>query len=116
MCIEGAAELSELYKATQAKIVKDAMVEAFKGTPESNPAMYKQMSFLEHIDKLKPDTRVAIIYADHDTTVPGALSQQIAAQISNHRIPTKLIEVHGGHTPPGEDSWRQAFHFLLTGK
>ncbi len=112
--VESAGDLASLYKETKVAQVQDAMVQAFKGTPEQNPQAYAFKSVLSNLDKFPTNVHVAIISAKQDNIVPPDLQKQTLDALNARHIPVKLIEVDGGHGCPPGDIYVEGYKFAAS--
>lgn len=112
--VESAGDLLSLYKETGHPALQPAMIRAFGGTPEQIPQIYKQKSFLNNIDSLSKQVRVAVVSAKQDDIVPPNLQKKIVDELNSHQVPVKLIEIDGGHGAPPAEIYTEGLNFALS--
>lgn len=108
-------ELSQLFKDTIKDEIRQALMLAFNGTPETVPETYRKHSLLANLSQLDPKIRVAIISATDDKVVPTRQQQDIVTRLQQAGFQSKIIPVEGGHETPPTDTFIEGFNFV-TGK
>jgi dienelactone hydrolase len=113
--VESAGDLVSLYNESEHPQVKSAMIEAFGGTPEQKPDVYKSKSFLSDLSLLPSSVDVAVVSARQDNIVPPDLQKKIVSELEARQIRTKLIEIDGGHGCPPAEIYLQGLDFVTSG-
>jgi acetyl esterase/lipase len=112
--VEGAGDMAALYHQSSRQSVREAMINAFGGTPEQVARVYAEKSFLSHVGALPPKVKVAVISATHDTIVPPRFQKDIVKALEENNVSTRLIEINDGHTTPPTDIYLKGLDFALS--
>ncbi|HEY9714011.1 MAG TPA: alpha/beta fold hydrolase [Chroococcales cyanobacterium] len=112
---ESTGDLAKLFQTTKLPGVQVAMVNAFGGMPDQLPQIYQNKSFIPNIDKLPSGTRIALISAKKDTTVPTQLQHDLIDAMNEHHVANKLIEVDQPHGNPPVEVFMDGLDFVLAG-
>jgi len=114
--VESAGDLSDLFRESHHPMIKPALITAFGGTPDQVPNSYKKKSFLDNLDQLPKNIRVAVVSARGDDIVPPQLQKKVVAALDNLHVPVRLIEIDGRHGAPAATVYMEALDFAKPGK
>ncbi len=106
--VESSGDLTALYH--ESKVLQSAMTEAFGGTPEQVPAVYRAKSFLTNISRLPKRVRVSLISATRDDIIPTHFQQELLRALRDNGIVTNMTEVNAHHQIQEADLYLQAFN------
>lgn len=110
---EGAGDLTQLYKETDAKSIPNALTNAFGGTPDTVPLYYLKHSFLHNLDKVNGNMRFAIISATKDVIVPPRFQKDVISMLEKRNFVTRLLEVDEGHGTAPANLYAQGLDFVM---
>lgn len=116
VCVEGAGDLKELFYSTSTDALRPAMMIAYGGSPKEIPHVYKEKSFLSHLDKLNSTSRIYVISARQDKVVPPEFQRQICQELSKRSISNQLQELDQSHEAPAADEYLKGLEYVLMGK
>ncbi|HEY9677355.1 MAG TPA: alpha/beta hydrolase fold domain-containing protein [Drouetiella sp.] len=111
--VEGTGDLSALFHETKMQSVKNALMVAFGGTPETNPNAYAAKSFLTHIHELPKGVKFVVVSASKDSVVPRPLQNRMVETLQSSQIPCRMIELDIHHEAPPVDVYDTALGFVL---
>ncbi len=114
-----AGDFAELHEKTTTPVVKSALEACFGGKPENAEAKkrYLAMSPITNIDKFPKTTRVYVISASEDVTIPPKLQETLTEELKKGGIDTRFESVKCSHElPPPHKSFYDALKFALDGK
>jgi len=116
VCIEGAGDLAELYHLTHLPTVRITLEQCFGGPPENVAVAYAAKSLMPNISSVSPQTRLAIISARQDKTVPPVLQDTVFNAFRANGHQATLIPVEMEHGWPSLSIVLQAVDFVLKGE
>lgn len=113
ICVEGAGDLSQLFKETAADSVKQAMMIAYGGTPDQVLSTFHKKSFLYNIESLAPKVRVYVLSARNDKVVPPNLQRSIVEALRQKGIVNHFDEIDGPHEAPPPQYYSRGIKFVM---
>lgn len=111
-----AGDFVELHEKTTTPLVRSALEQCFGGAPDSAEIKkrYLDMSILPHIDKFPKETRVYMMSAKADATIPPALQKSLAEALKQQGVSVELEDIACGHElPPSHKSFANALRYVL---
>lgn len=114
ICVEGSADLAALYKDTAVDAVRVAMAGALGGTPDKTPEVYRDKSFINHMENLPKTVKFAVVSMDQDIVVPSHLQFDVVKQLQSKQFPVLHLPRHGPHQPPDWSTYAEAFRYVIS--
>jgi dienelactone hydrolase len=105
--VESSGDLSGLYR--ESKVLQSALAEAFGGTPEQVPSVYRGKSSINNVSRLPKRVRVCIVSATRDDIIPPHFQKELMRVLQDNGIATSLIEVNTRHQVEDAAIYCQAF-------
>lgn len=113
-----AGDFVELHEKTATPVVKRALEGCFGGRPDSEEIKkrYLSVSPISNLDKFPKTTRVYVISASEDVTIPPKLQETLVEALKKNDIVTQYESVKCSHElPPPHKSFYDALKFALDG-
>jgi predicted esterase len=113
-----AGDFIELHEKTATPVVKTALEGCFGGKPDNPEAKkrYQDLSPITNLDKFPKTTRVAVISASQDVTIPPKLQETLVEALKKKDIVTHFESVKCSHElPPPHKSFYDALKFAIDG-
>lgn len=113
-----AGDFVELHEKTTTAVVKSALEQCFGGAPDDPEVKerYLAMSVLPQIDKFPGTTRVYVMSATEDATIPPILQTNLVEAFKARDISVELEHIKGPHEmTPSHQSYSKALKFVLQG-
>ncbi len=113
-----AGDFVELHDKTATPVVKMALEKCFGGKPDDPEARkrYLAVSPISNLEKFSKSTRVYVISASKDVTIPPKLQDELVEALKKNDIPTGYESVKCSHElPPPHKSFYDALKYALDG-
>lgn len=113
-----AGDFAELHDKTTTKVVKLALEGCFGGKPDNPEAKkrYLALSPIANLDRFPATTRVAVISASEDVTIPPKLQETLVEALKKRNVSTRFESVKSSHElPPPHNSFYDALKFAVDG-
>lgn len=114
-----AGDFVELHEKTTTALVRSALEQCFGGAPTTPEIKqrYLDMSIMPHINEFPKETRVYMMSAKADATIPPALQKSLADALKQHGVSVELEDIDCGHElPPSHKSFAKALSYVLNRK
>jgi len=111
-----AGDFVELHDKTTTALVKAALEQCFGGTPEDPEVKkrYLEMSLIPHVASFPKTTKVYVMSAMVDATIPPALQKALVESLKANGVPVQLEEINCSHDlPPSNKSFVKGLKFIL---
>ncbi|MBX3074424.1 alpha/beta hydrolase fold domain-containing protein [Candidatus Obscuribacterales bacterium] len=112
-----AGDFVELHEKTTTALVRSALEQCFGGPPDTEEIKqrYLDMSIMPKIEKFPKQTRVYMMSAKADATIPPPLQKSLAEALKKQGVKVELEEIDCGHElPPSHKSFAKGLNFVLT--
>lgn len=113
VAIEAASDMSQLQKTSDDDGVRRGIIDAFGGSPDTVPAVYRRKSPIVNLKKIAKDVRVAFIYATADKIVPTPLQLELVEAVKKQGLPVDVQVIKGGHGIPSLEAYINAARFAI---